>query len=48
MSACRLGYEEYDGARYCFEHGGFLEPGVFYSGSRRCDRAARLADGGER
>ena len=20
---CRLGYEEHDGARYCFEHGGF-------------------------
>ena len=38
MSACRLGYEEYDGARYCFEHGGFLEPGAFYSGSRWCDR----------
>lgn len=48
VSACRLGYEEYGGARYCFEHGGFLELGVFYSGSRRCDRAAHLADGGER
>ena len=32
---CRLGYEEYDGARYCFEHGGFLEPGIQ---SRRCNR----------
>jgi hypothetical protein len=36
---CRFGYEEHDGARYCFEHGGFLEAGPFYSGSRRCDRA---------
>jgi hypothetical protein len=26
--ACRLGRVEYDGARYCHEHGGFLEPGV--------------------
>jgi hypothetical protein len=25
---CRFGYTEYDGARYCHEHGGFLEPGV--------------------
>lgn len=25
---CRLGRIEYDGARYCHEHGGFLEPGV--------------------
>jgi hypothetical protein len=33
---CRFGYEEYDGARYCFEHGGFLEAGVR---SLRCDRA---------
>lgn len=33
---CRLGYEEYDGARYCFAHGGFLEPGIQ---SQRCDRA---------
>lgn len=40
IEPCRLGYEEYDGARYCFEHGGFLDAGPFYSGSRRCDRAA--------
>lgn len=33
---CDLGYEEHDGARYCFEHGGFLEPGVR---GWRCDRA---------
>ena len=33
---CRFGYEEYDGARYCLEHGGFLEAGVQ---SRLCDRA---------
>lgn len=32
---CRLGYEEYDGARYCFAHGGFVP-----AGTRRliCDR----------
>lgn len=40
LKPCRFGYEEYDGARYCFEHGGFLEAGMQ---SRRCDRAA-LAD----
>ena len=34
--ACRLGYEEHDGARYCHEHGGFLEPGVR---GQCCDRA---------
>lgn len=34
---CRLGYEEHDGARYCFEHGGFLEAGV--QSRLRCDRA---------
>lgn len=33
---CRLGYTEYDGARYCFEHGGFLEAGVQ---SMQCARA---------
>lgn len=38
---CRFGYEEYDGARYCFEHAGFLEAGVQ---SRRCDRARVPAD----
>lgn len=36
---CRLGYTEYDGARYCFEHGGFLERGL---NTRRCDRAPRV------
>ena len=36
---CRLGYEEYDGARYCFAHGGFLEAGV---ASLRCDRYPTL------
>lgn len=35
---CRFGYEEYDGARYCHEHAGFLEAGVR---SRMCDRAPR-------
>ena len=35
---CRFGYEEYDGARYCHEHAGFLEAGVQ---SRLCDRAPR-------
>jgi hypothetical protein len=25
---CRLGYEEYDGDRYCFEHADFLVAGV--------------------
>lgn len=33
---CLLGRVEYDGARYCHEHGGFLEAGV---GSRRCHLA---------
>ena len=33
---CRFGRTEYDGARYCFEHAGFLEAGIQ---SRRCDRA---------
>lgn len=37
IEPCRLGYEEYDGARYCHEHSGFLEAGVR---SRRCDRAS--------
>lgn len=39
---CRLGRIEYDGARYCHEHGGFLEPGVQ---SSRCDRAPRWTPG---
>lgn len=43
-ASCRFGYEEDDGARYCFEHFGFLEPGPFYSGSRRCRRAPATAD----
>lgn len=32
---CRLGYEEHDGHRYCFEHGGFA-----FSAARQmtCDR----------
>lgn len=33
---CRFGYTEYDGARYCHEHGDFLEPGVQ---SMRCTTA---------
>lgn len=37
---CHLGYTEHDGARYCFEHGGFLEAGVQ---SVRCDRAGGSA-----
>ena len=28
IEPCRLGYQEHDGARYCFAHGGFLEAGV--------------------
>lgn len=24
---CRLGYQEYDGTRYCFEHWDFIQPG---------------------
>ena len=36
VEPCRFGYEEHDGARYCHEHGGFLEAGVR---SRSCDRA---------
>lgn len=39
-TSCRFGYKEHDGARYCFAHGGFLEAGHFYSGSRSCDRAS--------
>jgi hypothetical protein len=30
---CRLGYEEHDGDRYCFEHGDFLVAGA---ATRRC------------
>jgi hypothetical protein len=41
-AGCRLGYTEHDGARYCHEHGGFLEPGVQ---SLRCDLAPCLRCG---
>lgn len=34
---CRLGYEEYDGARYCFQHGGFAH--YLMRGHLTCDRA---------
>lgn len=44
-TACRLGYEEHDGARYCHEHGGFLEPGAL---GGRCDRATDIARGATR
>lgn len=39
VNDCRLGYTEYDGARYCHEHCGFLEPGVR---SMQCDRAPKV------
>ena len=39
MNDCRLGYTEYDGARYCHEHAGFLEAWVR---SMQCDRAPRI------
>lgn len=33
-SGCRLGYQEYDRSRYCYEHGGF----VYYGNDDdRCD-----------
>jgi hypothetical protein len=38
-SSCNLGRQEYDGARYCFEHGGFLEYGDALNGKSRCHRA---------
>lgn len=41
---CRFGYTEYDGARYCHEHGDFLEPGVQ---SLRCGTARRAALSGD-
>lgn len=40
VQPCRLGYEEYDGARYCFEHGAFLEAGMR---TQRCAAAPALA-----
>ena len=40
---CRFGYTEYDGARYCHEHGDFLEPGV---PSRRCTTTRVLPPAG--
>lgn len=39
MTACRLGYEEHDGARYCFEHGDFLVAGLR---TQRCASAPAL------
>lgn len=39
QTPCRLGYEEYDGARYCFEHGAFLEAGMR---TQRCASAPLL------
>lgn len=33
---CRLGRYEYDRARYCYEHGGFIHGG---ERGNRCDRA---------
>lgn len=38
-TACRLGYEEYDGGRYCFEHSAFLEAGLR---TQRCAAAPTL------
>jgi hypothetical protein len=35
-SPCRLGYEEYDGARYCFEHAGFAH--YLQNRHLNCDR----------
>lgn len=32
---CRLGYEEHDGTRYCFAHGGFAES---FIRQMTCDR----------
>jgi len=40
---CRLGYVEYDGYQYCFEHGGFRN---HYGQSWSCDRA-RVSPPGE-
>jgi hypothetical protein len=37
---CRFGYEEHDGARYCHEHGDFLEAGLR---SRMCTTARNEA-----
>lgn len=37
IAPCRFGYVEYDGDRYCHEHGGFA---AFYGPHpNRCDRA---------
>lgn len=33
---CRLGYEEHDGSRYCFAHGGFAHYLIW--GTLICDR----------
>ena len=38
---CRLGYEEHDGSRYCFEHGGFAH--YLMCGTLICDRAPSRA-----
>ena len=38
MNPCRLGYEEHDGARYCHEHGDFVEAGDWYSGRHTCPK----------
>lgn len=37
---CRLGYEEHDGSRYCFEHYGFAHLLMF--GTLTCDRKPTL------
>jgi hypothetical protein len=38
VTACRFGYEEHDGDRYCFEHYGFHH---YADPVRRCDIAKR-------
>ena len=35
--SCRLGYEEHDGSRYCFAHGGFAH--YLMWGTLICGRA---------
>jgi len=35
---CRFGFEEYDGARYCYAHGGIQEKGSSLLGISWCDR----------
>jgi hypothetical protein len=38
---CKLGHVEYDYARYCYEHGGFVEAGQDLQGV--CDRREVLS-----